>query len=674
MNPTFDELKLTGNLPSPSGVGLQILQLTQNEDFSAEELAQTIQSDPALTGRLIKMSNSALLSGVKEVATVGEAVVRLGVAAVRNVSLGFSLVSSYRSGKCQAFEFSRFWSESLARAIVAQSIARETKLAPPAEVYICGLLASIGKLALATVHPQAYAELLAAHPNSDDDKIAVAETERFGIQHREVAAAMLTDWRLPEAHRTAILTLAQRASGDPRSGDLSGKLRRSLRLAFPISQIFLTNVKDVAPLFRRLEVVRNEAADLDVETMFRIADTAAREWQEWGKMLSLPTQKVNPFKELAEAARQMGQGPAPAAPAEVALPGSNSTTISRATAAPKLPLAEAAIESIFERWKNEEIRREDLVILCADDDPITRRILSTHLKRVGYQVIEAKDGKEALTKALEHNPHIVITDWQMPEIDGVTVCSRLRDTEIGRKMYVLVLTGVDDEAHVIQAFEAGADDYISKPVNPPVLLARVTAGERLARLQDRVEKDHQRMRDQLAQMAILNRKLRLTSVTDSLTNLPNRRFAMKFLEEIFARPAASDRCCVIGIDIDHFKRINDGFGHDVGDAVLREVGTVIARNIRGTDRVCRIGGEEFLVICPGSDIPTAQKIAERLRIAVADHRTKFGKFAETVTVSVGIAQRGDAMSHFDDMLKCADEALYESKHKGRNRVTVFAGV
>ncbi len=667
MNPTFDELKLTGNLPSPSGVGLQILQLTQNEDFSAEQLAQTIQSDPALTGRLLKMSNSAQVGGVKEIATVGEAVVRLGVSAVRNVALGFSLVSSYRTGRCNNFDFNRFWSEALARAIIAQTIARETRMAQPAEAYICGLLATIGKLALATVHPQPYGEMILAQSTATDDQIATLESERFGINHREVAAAMLQDWRLPEPHREAVASVGQRSVPKVGGPPLAAKLRRILRLAFPAAQVFMAQLKDIAPPIERLHAVCREEPGLELDELYRICDIAAREWQDWGKLLGLTTQRVSALKELAEVAKQNASAPVPPAAATPAA----KTVASAPTSARKS--TDQSIEATFERWKNEELTRNQMTVLIADDDPITRRVLGSHLKKVGFQVIEAKDGKEALAQALEHNPHIVVTDWQMPELDGVAVCARLRDTEIGRKMYVLVLTGIDDEAHVIKAFEAGADDYVSKPINPPVLLARVTAGERLARLQDRVERDHVRMRDQLAQMAILNRKLRQTAVTDALTNLPNRRFAIKLLEEVFVNPASEDRCCVIGIDIDFFKKVNDGFGHDVGDIVLKEVSQTLARNLRASDRVCRLGGEEFVVICPGADLPSTTQIAERLRATVAAHKIQFKTFDQCVTISVGVAERVHSMRHYDDLLKAADEALYTSKHNGRNRVTVFAG-
>jgi two-component system cell cycle response regulator len=662
---SFEELRLTGNLPSPSGVGLSILQVTQNDDYTAEQLAQTIQSDPALTGRIIKLANSAQVGGVKKITTVADAVVRLGASAVRNVALGFSLVSGYRSGRCAAFDFSRFWSESLARAIVAQEICRELRLGPPAEAYVCGLLASIGRLALAAVHPQAYSELLTSLGSPDVDRLLAAEHERFGIDHRAVAGAMLTDWRLPDAQRDALV------DPDPRStsGALAARpLRRVLGLASPVAAIYLAAASDLPYHFKRLEQAAEHERDLTLEKLFQFADAAQASWLEWGGLLALPTQRVAP---LAEMRATLADAPPPEPVAET-VPEVGRKDESDPSIHNPVELARGSVDAMLRRWQDEELTRERTVVLAADDDALSRRVLVTHLKKAGYQVVEARDGREALAKVLEHNPHIVITDWQMPEIDGVALTARLRETEFGRKMFVLVLTGSEGEQHVLEAFGAGADDYIAKPVNPRVLLARVGAGERIARLQDRVERDQARLRQHLADMAILNRKLRQANVTDPLTSLPNRRYAMKLLDELWARADASWPISVIAIDVDHFKKINETLGHEGGDLALKHVARVLSRHIRPTDRVCRIGSEEFVVICPGCAIGDAGTVAERLRAAVAASPLVVRGEEHRVTISAGFAMRSPRTGHHDELLRVADDALFAAKREGRNRVKAGA--
>ena len=151
---TFDELKLTGKLPSPSGVGMKILQLTRGDEYSAEDIGRTIMADSALTGRLLRIANSAQIAPHEPIATVSEATMRLGLRTVRNVALGLSLLSTHRTGACQQFDYDRYWTSSIARAIAAQHLARSTGLALPAEAYVLGLIAEIGYLALATVYPE----------------------------------------------------------------------------------------------------------------------------------------------------------------------------------------------------------------------------------------------------------------------------------------------------------------------------------------------------------------------------------------------------------------------------------------------------------------------------------------------------------------------------------------
>src|SRR5262245_43203608 len=150
---TFEELKATGALPSPAGVGMEILRIIQNENCSVDELAKVIQSDPALTGRLLQIANSALAGAARPCATIKEATMRLGLRSVRSVALGFSLVSAHRAGACEAFDYGVFWSQSLARAVAAHVMSARFKVGVPAEAFVAALVSDLGSLALATVHP-----------------------------------------------------------------------------------------------------------------------------------------------------------------------------------------------------------------------------------------------------------------------------------------------------------------------------------------------------------------------------------------------------------------------------------------------------------------------------------------------------------------------------------------
>jgi diguanylate cyclase (GGDEF)-like protein len=305
-------------------------------------------------------------------------------------------------------------------------------------------------------------------------------------------------------------------------------------------------------------------------------------------------------------------------------------------------------------------------------------LISKHLLQGGYEVLTAKDGKEALAVALEHVPDIVVADYLMPEIDGLDLCRALRKTVAGSKMYFLLVTGRDDPEALIEAFESGVDDFVTKPFVPRLLHARIKGGVRLVRLQRKVEEDRRVMERQMAELSVLTRKLRNAAMTDALTSLPNRRYAMKRLEGEWAFSSRTGRpLCLIMIDIDHFKSVNDQHGHDVGDIVLRETAHVLKNTIRDSDEVCRLGGEEFLVICRNTSEEEGLLVAERLRRAVDGHVVEGNGFGRNVTISLGAASSEDFPAGFAAVLKGADLAVYEAKRSGRNRFssasTLFRG-
>lgn len=232
---SFEELRLSGTLPSPSGIGMKILTLTQHEDYSTQEIAAVIQADPALTGRLLKLANSAESGSREKIVTVGEATMRLGVRAVRNVALGFSLVSANRQGTCRGFDYDRYWADSLARAVAAQRIAEVCRLGVPAEAYVAGLLSRIGCLAFACVYPDEYA-VIQESVQGEGERLG-AERAKFAITHAEIGACMLGDWGLPEAHGQAIVLLGEQAEQgtQPESideiRDMAGVLRGASLIA-----------------------------------------------------------------------------------------------------------------------------------------------------------------------------------------------------------------------------------------------------------------------------------------------------------------------------------------------------------------------------------------------------------------------------------------------------------
>ncbi|MEM7515503.1 MAG: diguanylate cyclase, partial [Planctomycetota bacterium] len=309
------------------------------------------------------------------------------------------------------------------------------------------------------------------------------------------------------------------------------------------------------------------------------------------------------------------------------------------------------------------------LVMLVDDDERILRLLSHLLERDGFRVAVARSGEEAMRLNCELSPHILITDWMMPGLSGIELCREVKRREKSKDTYVIILTAREEEERVVESFDAGADDYVSKPFKPLVLLSRVRAGYRVLQLQKQVDRASEVSSQQVGELGALTRKLRSMTLTDMLTELPNRRFAMQKLDEAWRLSVRHEReLSLVLLDIDHFKRINDEHGHDVGDEVLAEVGNVLKNNVREGDIVCRFGGEEFIVITTSTSENVAMQCAERLRVAMAEH--SFECLPKPLTLSLGVAQRSVEMESVDELIKAADEAVFEAKETGRNRSVV----
>ena len=651
MQSTFDELRLTGRLPSPSAVGLRILELTQDDDYLQEDLTDTIASDPSLAGRILRLANVADRDGLEGVATVPQAAMRLGAQSIRNIALGFTLLSDNRSGSCEGFDIEGFWAESMAIAVAAQVLAQQHKIYEPTEAFTCGLLCSIGKLAFASVHPDAYGKILTQYPGCSERELAELESGRFQISNREVTAAMMEEWGLPLAYREAVLTADDDEQALRDDSGRSWALVSLLRAGRVIARVLNYDPGEGDDEWRRRFFALHKTASglgMGIEQLFSTCDEIQDVWASWGALLKI---EVPAKKSLVELAASMERRSARQQRRDRRAPAESTLSLGIIGAAPTR-------------------------ILLVDDDSRMLRLIEHHLSREGFEIITASSSDEGLRLALEKAPQIVVTDWEMPGMTGVKLCQTLRQTEAGRKMYIVIVTARENDEQVVEGFAFGADDYVVKPFNPRILLARVRAGQRMIRMREQVEESERVRLRQVAELGILTRKLRAAAMTDALTELPNRRYAMNRLKQEWESAVRTGRpLSVIMCDIDHFKRVNDVFGHDIGDVVLKETAQALRSQTRGGDVLCRLGGEEFLSINIGCDIDRALVCAERLRTAVEMHAPHIEGFPWNVTMSLGVAEwTPDSMAGVDDLLKESDQALYGAKEGGRNRVVVSSGV
>jgi two-component system cell cycle response regulator len=300
-------------------------------------------------------------------------------------------------------------------------------------------------------------------------------------------------------------------------------------------------------------------------------------------------------------------------------------------------------------------------ILLAEDDPVTRMLMTRFLKNAGYEVDAVGNGSEALDKMTKRYYPMLVTDWEMPEMDGIALCKAVRNMQLDGYVYALLLTARDAKEHIITGLEAGADDYLVKPVHEPELIARLNAGRRILALEH--------------SLRVANQRNRILSITDALTGAYNRRYLMEQL------PREVERCrryayplSVLMCDLDHFKQINDQCGHAAGDDVLQQFAARAQKSIRPySDWIARYGGEEFLIVLPETAHAEGLIVAEKIRnvVAGAPFTTRAGDAA--VTASFGVASTGphgpDLSLKVETLIRAADECLYKSKAEGRNRFT-----
>ncbi len=300
-------------------------------------------------------------------------------------------------------------------------------------------------------------------------------------------------------------------------------------------------------------------------------------------------------------------------------------------------------------------------ILIADDESLSRRMLQALLLKWGFDVLTAEDGAAAweYLKAPDA-PRIALLDWMMPGRNGVDVCRALRKLRPEPYTYLLLLTAKDAKESVVEGLESGADDYLTKPFNPQELRARLRVGSRLLELEDRLVQARESMR--------------FKATHDILTGLWNRGAILETLErETWRSRREGAALGVLIADLDHFKSVNDKYGHLAGDTVLREVTRRMQSDVRPYDAVGRYGGEEFLIVLPGcSGVQTRDK-AERLREAILREPVATPAGVLTLTISIGGVSTADwPRDSANQILQMADSALYLAKEAGRNR-TVMAG-
>ena len=299
---------------------------------------------------------------------------------------------------------------------------------------------------------------------------------------------------------------------------------------------------------------------------------------------------------------------------------------------------------------------QTFTVAVVDDDNAIRRLLRLFLTRANYETFECVTGEDARQKLFNSPWDVAILDRKLPDMDGLALCRELKSKAEFRSRYIIMLTGEDEQADKVEGLELGADDYITKPFQYPELMARVRAGKRIVDLQK--------------ELMETNRRLELLSITDGLTKLNNHRYFQDELARAFEESQRYQRPLSLAmIDIDFFKKVNDTYGHAVGDEVLKAVARLYKETIRSTDLVARYGGEEFAIMMPETELQDAITFAEQVRALIENTSVDTQAGPLKITISLGVASvPRSQVTTAKELIVAADRALYRAKKNGRNQV------
>ncbi len=620
----FATLKAGGMLPSPQGVALAVLELTQRNDASVQTLTHLVQTDPAMAGRILRYANAVHGGSLRHIASLSHAIVFLGLFRVRQIALGFSLVDHYRSGACPTFDYLGYWTASLATGITAQLVSTQAQC-PPEESFTCGLLSGIGSLALATVFPVEYGEMLVR----DLSLLALreAESESFGINHAALSAELLEDWGLPEIFHQAVRYHELPTEAPFAAGSRTQALTNALHFSSKVGA--LLNLDD-AQRWERLPSLYHAAAQLGLEDtqVPPLVESVVSQWQDWGRELRLPTRDFSDIKLLL-------------------------TT-------PPDPSRDQGLAALM-------ILPMRLALIAQDAELM--RDLAATLDAMGLLVELASNRESALRLLGENQTDIMMVELPDSGDESARLLRELRASEGGRQAYCIALIPPEAEANVAKLMLAGASDYLLRNYSEASLVARLGSAQRVVALQGAIRTERESVIRSSGEWARSNRRLLQEALTDPLTRLHNRRYGLdRFNQEwSFAVHSNSPLSCIM-LDIDHFKDINDQRGHDTGDIVLTQMARVIQNSCRKDDVVFRFGGEEFCIVCPGTPLQEAILLGERIVKAI--RRERFGQVGDLfrVTISAGAATRDPKDADVKTLIARADRALYAAKNNGRDRV------
>lgn len=438
----FDELKAATRLPSPRGAALRVMALCKEESPPLPELAHVISSDPALAGRIIKLANDANTSNTRPFAAVNaDTLLMVGLHAIRQAAVSMRLVANPHDGPCKAFDYERYWSQAYLMAQAAQAISQLNRVAPPAEMFVCGLVNGIGRLVLSTLRPGDYATLMESVKGATPAQARQAQQDMFGLDERELMVVTLQHWGIPKLFQDALYHHENPdASGLPYEARPQ-RLTLTLQLAALVARACMQEAEDPALANHITQVAA--LLDLAPPQLEEIIKQTMDSWAAWGRPLGFKTLRYS--RRRLQWTEDQAAARAESASAEV------------------IPAA------------------HPLHILLAGTDQAQLEAVRHFLEASGHRVTAMDNGADACRTAQRSHPQVIIADWLMPGLDGIQLCAELRRAYADKPLYFILVTPFEDERRRMQAYQAGVDEVMHAPLNTRLLAARLLAAQRITR-------------------------------------------------------------------------------------------------------------------------------------------------------------------------------------------------
>jgi diguanylate cyclase (GGDEF)-like protein len=602
------QIQALGQLPSPSHTAMRLFSLLQTGESGLKDIVAVVKSDPTLTVRLLRLANRPGNGAVRPAVAVEEALVRLGLNAAVHLAAGLSVLDealSNHSGEVSAYlDLCRL---SLAAAVTSEWLCGQPGIpAGAAEMFTCALLARVGQLALLRFYPDAYSGFVAS--TNQVDELVQLERKNFGIDHVAIGTALLNDWGFP-AVLVEVIRMAESSLEERAGNERKVVMAQVLHASWEIAPLLVSGATE--PL---IPVVRTTMAMLGVATSDEDVQRAVvrlqKGWDVWCKEHGFGT-------------------PAPEADRET---------------------------GVMEQVGN---AHPVTVVFYAEPCEL-KPVWIAALEAAGYRIVESGTLEESGRQLTSGHAEILVAMVHRRTL--YVHVATLSAMVTGNGHAALLLHNVQDEQEHAELLLLGMDAVLPLEVSPALLCAQVTRAARRIQSYRQLESERSAHRKLLSQLAVTTRKLHRQTLTDPLTGLANRRMADAFLKRHWAQAERrrSPLSCLL-IDLDNFKQINDAHGHDAGDRVLQEMSNILKRQVRQEDLAVRLGGDEFLMVCPMASEADMEVLRKRLMTAAAQVTLETGP----LVFSTGIAERDPcSMKSPGDLLRAADQKLISVK-RGR---------